>query len=126
MNRTAFLTLVLLLAACGKMPGTEDAGLPATDAQTADAVLTGILERLGTEYEEHGPEFVRRVPVVKQEVVVAHGFEDWRKFSEQVRLLDPNRDLWISRQITRRIEELLQTPPPPEEEPGAGENEETE
>ena len=110
MKRCAVTTLLLLLAACGRMPGTDDNKFTATDQATADAVLTGILDRLGTEYEEHGPEFIRRVPVVKQEVVVANGFDDWRKFSAQVRLMDPGKDLFISRRITERIEELLQTP----------------
>jgi len=119
-RRCAVTTLLLLLAACGRMPGTDDDKLTATDPGTADAVLNGILDRLGTEYEEHGPEFVRRVPVVKQEVVVANGFDDWRNFSAHVRAMDPDRDLYISRRITARIEELLQTPraleePSPEE-----------
>jgi len=114
------LTLVALVAvACGPMPGDDQEKYAATDAETAEAVVDEVLTRLGTEYAERGPEFVKRVPEVKREVAVAKGFRDWREFSERVRLLSPERDLWVTSRITERMEELLATPyePPKPKEP---------
>ena len=114
----------LALFACGRIPGGEKEKYTATDPETVAAVLDAVLSRLDTEYEEHGPQFVKRVPQLKQEVVVAHGFEDWREFSERVRGIDPAKDLWLSRQITMRMEKLLELPYEPSDEREPEEDEE--
>jgi len=125
-RRTVSLVALVALVslACGRMPGNEKEKYVATDSDTVDTVLTAVLERLGTEYAERGPEFVRRVPQVKQEVAVANGFANWWEFTERVRLLSTERNLWVSRQITSRMEELLSTPYQPAEEPREPEDEE--
>jgi uncharacterized protein YheU (UPF0270 family) len=115
--RTTVLFLIVLAAvACGRMPGSKKVKYTATDEATVNAVVEEVLARLGTEYEEHGPEFVERVPQVKQEVAVAKGFTDWREFTERVRLLSPEKDLWVANRITARLDELIGTPAPREPE----------
>ena len=107
--RTTLLLVALVALACGRIPGAETAKYTATDAETEKAVLDAVLERLGSEYAERGPEFIKRVPQVKHEVAVAQGFLDWRDFTERVRLLSPERDLWVSNKITDCMEALLET-----------------
>jgi hypothetical protein len=121
--RAILIPIVFVVLACGRMPGDEQVKYAPTDMATVQAVLDGVLERLDTEFDEHGAEFVKRVAQVKQEVVVAQGFEDWREFSDRVRLLSPERGLWLSTQITKRLEELLESPYEPSK---TGETEEDE
>lgn len=114
--RASIAMFVLLAVACGRLEEDAKEVVVPAGPEVVDAVTADLLRRLETACDEDGPRFTSRVPDLKDAAAVDAGYEDWAEFKASLRLTDPDREVALTRQITRKMQELLNRPEPSDEE----------
>jgi hypothetical protein len=114
--KASIVLLVLAFAACGRVADDSKTVIVPAGPEVVDAVAADLLDRLEEACDEDGPRFTTRLPALKDAAARDAGYDGWGEFKECLRAADPKREVALTRQITRKMQELLNRPEPSEED----------